>query len=577
MSCALVLAVLLLVPGSDSVEAVRFAGNRSFSGRVLSGVVTVRARQPLDERRLDLDMRQLEAFYRENGFDRVQVGRRVNRGRRQFVVVFNVIEGPRTRVAVVAFSGNAVFRAGELERVVTARPGRFVAQGMLAASEDAVRTRYSDAGYPFVKVSGSWERRDSTAILLLEIVEGPRCVIGAVRVRGNRTVRTATVLRATELRAGRLVNVSELQAAQRRLYATRLFQRVAFTVVRGDSTRKQGSDTVEVRFDVAEQAYRTLSFGGGFEAPPFRLLTSVGWAHDNLFNQGQQLALDLEFSPGFRGEYRTSAEANWRVPYLILTRHDLVVRPFASLEKLDSVPQKEIGLETGVSRNLASYLSVGLLNRVRLVSDTAGSITNLLGLNAQLDNRDNVFDTRSGGYFRPMVEAAGGWLGGDNDFYRVSAELRGFVTPGAGVVLAGRAMAGRVFTFGRTVQAPFFESFTLGGRNSLRGYDDASLGPDSTGPRTAGGRRFGPQVLNGNFEVRSPYAWGWVGLVGFMDAGEVTSAERGFLLDELAYSAGLGIRVATPIGPVRVDWGKRLHDPEPGDKGRFYVGLLHAF
>ncbi|MBM3315952.1 hypothetical protein FJY71_09010, partial [candidate division WOR-3 bacterium] len=80
-----------------------------------------------------------------------------------------------------------------------------------------------------------------------------------------------------------------------------------------------------------------------------------------------------------------------------------------------------------------------------------------------------------------------------------------------------------------------------------------------------------------NLELRSPYAFGWVGLVGFFDAGEVVSIARGFSLPALEYAAGLGLRVATPIGPARLDWGKRLHDPGPGDKGRLYVGLLHAF
>ena len=332
-----------------------------------------------------------------------------------------------------------------------------------------------------------------------------------------------------------------------------------------------------VRFDVAEQAYRIFSFGGGFETPPFLLLTAVGWEHDNLFNQGQQLAIDFEFSPGFRGEYRASAEATWRVPYLILTRHDLFVRPFASLEKFDSVPKKEIGIETGLSRNVASHLVVGLFNRVRLVSDTSGSITNALGLDVQFDSRDDVFETRSGVYFRPLAEAAGGLLGGDNDFYRLSGEVRGFVSPGLGVVVAGRVMAGRVFPYGRTRVVPYFESFTLGGRNSLRGYDDQSLGPDSTGPIAGGGKRFGPQVLNANLELRSPYAFGWVGLVGFLDVGEVTSTDAGFSVAALEYAAGLGLRVATPIGPARLDWGKRLHHAEPGDRGRLYLGLLHAF
>ncbi|MBM3323875.1 hypothetical protein FJY69_10415, partial [candidate division WOR-3 bacterium] len=100
-------------------------------------------------------------------------------------------------------------------------------------------------------------------------------------------------------------------------------------------------------------------------------------------------------------------------------------------------------------------------------------------------------------------------------------------------------------------------------------YPERSLGPDSS---IQG--RFGPAVVNANLELRTPYLLGWVGLVGFADLGTVSRSLRLFAYE---YSAGAGVRVRTPIGPVRLDWGRRLANPLPGDKGRFYLGLLHAF
>jgi outer membrane protein assembly factor BamA len=132
-------------------------------------------------------------------------------------------------------------------------------------------------------------------------------------------------------------------------------------------------------------------------------------------------------------------------------------------------------------------------------------------------------------------------------------------------------MAGIVRPYGRTAVVPYYESFTLGGRSTLRGYPDRSIGPDSS---LVAGYRYGTAVVNGNVELRSPYILGWVGLVGFADAGDVG---WDFRMTAYEYSAGAGIRVKTPIGPVRLDWGKRLRKPPSGDKGRFYLGLLHAF
>jgi outer membrane protein assembly factor BamA len=306
--------------------------------------------------------------------------------------------------------------------------------------------------------------------------------------------------------------------------------------------------------------------------PPLRLLVSAGWEHNNVLNRGQQFDVGGEYSPNFSGDFRASADAHYRVPYLILTRIDFQSHPFLYWERLDTVLRRDYGIETGLSRNVARCLSIGLFNRVRLVADTSRGITNSVALNALYDSRSDFFDPKHGLYLRPAAEVAGGVLRGDNDFYRLTVEARWFQAVGPGLVFAARALLGRDFPYGRTREIPYYEGFTLGGHNSLRGYPDQSVGPDSFP-----GERFGPLVLNTNLELRTPYAFGWVGLVGFLDGGEVVDSGTGFTAADYQYSAGAGVRVLTPIGPVRLDWGKRLKNPPPRDRGRLYLGLLHAF
>ena len=562
------LLLLVQVGAVDSVEAVRFSGNRAFSGRRLLGVVSTRAGQPLDERRLDADVRTLELFYRDNGFRRAQVDRAVSRGKHGFAVTFGIVESTRTRVGSVAIAGNLAFDSERLIRLLPVSPGGYYTADMLGRSLQAISAKYLAFGYPFVEVDGEWRFTDEAADLAVDIGEGPRCHISELRVRGNHGVQTSTVLRAAEIRAGELFNQERLQEARRRLYATKLFQRVSFSVLRPDST----GDSVIVRFDVVEQAYRFFTFGGGVETPPWRLLFSAGWEHDNVLNQGQQLEVGAEYSPDFTGDFRLSIDGRYRVPYLILTRIDFQIHPFFYWERLDTTLSRDYGIETGLSRNLTRYFSLALFNRVRLVADTSQGITNSLTFSALYDSRDDFFDPAHGLYVRPAAEVAGGWLRGDNSFYRLTAEARWFQALGPGFVLAARMLVGRDFPYGTTEQIPYYEAFTLGGSNSLRGYSDRSLGPDSTADI-----RFGPLVMNNNIELRSPYAFGWVGLVGFFDGGQVVGSEAGFTVAAYEYSAGLGVRVRTPIGPVRFDWGKRLRNPVQGDRGRFYLGLLHVF
>jgi outer membrane protein insertion porin family len=573
----------------DTLEAVKLDGMRYFSRRSLASLVVARAKRPSSENQLNNDVATLELFYQNAGFHSVQVEKKVTRGKRLPVVTFSITEGPRTRVSAIAISGNLAVGTDRLLRQISVRPGRFLSQAELDQSLASLRTYYLNSGYPFVQIRDTVTRANALATVSFSIVEGRLCHVSKVLVRGNRTIRTGTVLRASEIRPGERFSQKRMQEAQSRLYATKLFYRVMFYVMadsgQGERTRNQGGpDSVVVRFDVVEQAYRGVSLGAGIEIPP-RVLVSAEWEHDNLFNRGHTLILGGEFSPTLPWSYRVGLNGTYRVPYLILTRIDFQTHPYYSYVRVDSkTRQREYGIETAMTRNLVPQFTLGLTNRLLLHSDTSsGKITNSLALTGQYDTRDDVFDPSHGLSVQVAVEGAGGPLGGDNNLYKLTGDARFYqrlgIVPeqmeqvGGDFVIALRAMAGMVRPYSPSESVPYYEAFTLGGRSSVRGYPDRSIGPDSS---ELGQYRFGTTVVNGNLELRTPYILRWVGLVAFFDVGDVG---WDFRMRVYEYSAGAGIRVKTPIGPVRLDWGKRLRNPPPWkeDKGRFYVGLLHAF
>jgi outer membrane protein assembly factor BamA len=434
-------------------------------------------------------------------------------------------------------------------------------------------------------------RSDTLATLTFTISEVRLCHVSDVRVRGNKTVSTRTILRASEVKPGERFSQDHLREAQRRLYATKLFSRVRYYVMADSSqqaaTRGQViTDSVAIRFDVIEQPYRGVAFGVGMEAKPVRSILSVEWEHDNLFNFGHTFIIGGEAGPTLSpfGNYRFAFGGTYRIPYLILTRIDFQTHPYFSYERNDTASTREFGIETGMSRNIVTQFTAGLTNRIRLIADTAkGKITNSLALTGRYDTRDDIFDPSQGLSVQAAVEGAGGPLGGNNDLYRLTLDARVYQRLGVvplrlaqatgDFVVAARAMAGVVRPYGKSesLGVPYYESFTLGGANTVRGYRDRNIGPDST---EVGQYRYGPTVVNGNLELRTPYILRWVACVGFADAGSVARSLRSLTYD---YSAGVGFRVRTPIGPVRLDWGKQLRKPPAKDIGRFYVGLLHAF
>ena len=590
MITALLLCLVGQLHTGDTLEAVKFDGMHHFSRRSLASLVMAQAKRPSSENQLNNDVATLELFYRNDGFDSVQVEKKFTRGRRLPVVTFHIIEGPRTRVSAIAITGNVTVGTERLLKQLAVRPGRFFSQAELDQSMVALRTHYLNSGYPFVQIQDSVIRSDTLATVSFDISEGRLCHVSNVLVRGNRTVRTGTVLRASEIQPGERFSQKRMQEAQRRLYATKLFYRVMFYVIADSGPEAQtveqaGPDSVMVRFDVVEQAYRGVTLGAGVEATTedYGLLVSAGWEHNNLLNRGHTLVIGGEFAPALWpvGNYRIGFDGTYRVPYLILTRIDFQTHPYFSYLRNDTNRQREIGIEIGMTRNLVPQFTVGLTNRLLLHSDTSSGITNSLALTGNYDTRNDIFDPAQGLSVQAAVEGAGGPLGGDNNLYKLTGDIRLYqrlgVVPARAervsgdFVVAVRAMAGIVRPHGRSEFVPYYEAFTLGGGNSVRGYENRSIGPDTS---TVGEYRYGTAVANGNFELRTPYVLRWVGLVGFFDVGNVG---WDFRMRAYEYSAGAGIRVKTPVGPVRFDWGKRLRNPPDDDIGRFYIGLMHAF
>jgi len=562
-----VIVILGQVAPGMKVDIVRFAGNKSFSRRVLVNIVQVKPGALAMEALLDEDARTLEEFYRNEGFFDVQVQKGLGVVTQKVVATFYIQEGVRAKVADVGFEGNRAFTAERLKRVLKFGARTPFSLPSVKAGTQSLRNLYLNAGYPFVTVEDSFERRDTLVLVRYRVEEGPRCYIRDVRVRGNKSVRTATILQSVEIKKGEMFSRRRLEEAQRRVYAMKVFSRVLFYVT-PDSL---ASDSVVVRFDVVEGTQQGIALGVGLETPPSRALFSVEWEHNNVMNRGQWLIAEVMFSPDLSKNYRSSFDLTWRVPYLFWTRVDFQSHPFFYYERFDSARQREYGIENGLQKDIAPQLRLGLFNRLRLVADTSRGITNSLALSLIYDSRDNFFDPQRGVYFQPGLEVAGGILLGENDFVRGVADIRVYQSLRRGFVFAARGLGGRVIPYGRSASVPYYEEFSLGGKNNLRGYPDRALGPD-----TARGGRYGPVILNASVEVRSPYILRWVGVIGFIDWGQI-AGQRDLKLRGFEVGAGFGLRLRTPVGPIRLDWGKRLKGAPAGDWGRIYFGVLHAF
>jgi outer membrane protein insertion porin family len=123
---------------------------------------------------------------------------------------------------------------------------------------------------------------------------------------------------------------------------------------------------------------------------------------------------------------------------------------------------------------------------------------------------------------------------------------------------------------------PLPDRFFAGGDNSLRGFPLDMVGP--LVPSSSGGLvpTGGNALLLGSAELRIDAARR-LGVTVFSDSGNVYPLVPDITLSDVRYTAGLGLRYKTALGPLRVDWGYKLNRRPGESASHFHFTIGNAF
>ncbi len=307
-----------------------------------------------------------------------------------------------------------------------------------------------------------------------------------------------------------------------------------------------------------------LIFNGGFPNvtdPNFGNLVVLEFRQPSFLEPRTTLALQADWDLGpdpFQCFFRNSIDATLGPERLFLDGRLLLSFQVGALAVLPTDPGG--ALAEGCGATNAPESSVALF----------------LQQFARLDLRDDPANPTSGFYAAASVQQAGVLPVSSWNFVRVIPETRFYVPVANGLVLAGKFRLGMMFIFdassgldtqSATLGPPRFR-LRGGGATSVRGYLAGDLGDSRSG---------GLRQWEASLELRLSIG-DLFGLVAFGDAGDVHSGfvEGGmstaprFRFDVPHVSPGLGLRVQTPVGPLRFDvgWavaGAQVLNDDPAD------------
>lgn len=526
---------------------------------------------------LRVDLQLLEQLYQNNGFVNVQVGEpvvEINREAGAIVVTVPIArEGEQYKVGAVGLAGSEVLSTAELRDLVRATSGEIYSRETVRRDILALTEAYADKGYAFADVVPTVSLDQQTRLVNLSFTTrpGPKVYIGRIDIIGNERTQDRVIRREMRLDEGELFSGSKLRRSRQRLNNLQYFEEVNI-----DTRARAEDDLLDLEVQLRERATGQFSAGLGFSSVEDVIFT-VSVVQNNLFGRGQSLSANA-----YLGGISQDFSVSFREPWLYGRPIGLGISVFNRAEDFQTFDVNRTGASLSLGRALGEFtrLSAAYRYEVLDISNLSVNASDLLqqsqGKSATSsvtpsivrDSRDNVFNPSEGSLNSFEVQLAG--VGGDNRYYRaignttwyfaLPAEMTGFV----------RGRFGFGDGFGDNV-LPASERFFLGGVTTIRGFEFRDIGPEDDAGNPLGGTSFA------QFNIEIGRSLGTVlRVVAFVDAGNVYGPDNDFDIGSVRRSAGIGIRIVTPIGPIRLDYGFKL-DKKAGESAGRLGFLLGTF
>lgn len=361
-----------------------------------------------------------------------------------------------------------------------------------------------------------------------------------VEVAGNRYLSDATLLRELTVWPGETLSFPDLLDDLEHVRSTGLLQSVWLDL------KEDGPEGVMLRMRVTEQYRNTVDVGLAYQSDD-QAQAMVRFETRDLFGNGERLqvggfasARDLRGTLRLHGEKVFNAHLGYEVD---LTIHDEKPKFFVDGEFIARAvfKRRSVGVATNIPFGLNHLLTLGM--RVGRVT-TAPRLGLLIPEDTQ-DQRqlighyiwDNLSSTTlpdRGRMISAQAERNEPVLGATYDYWRLKVDYHEALRTGP-VITQLRALYG--WSGG---DLPVSEQFHLGGPEIVPGLAREQL--------------WGDQVLGASLQIGfDPISL--LRAYGRLGAGNVWARPGDVALDELRVGFGVGIVVATPVGPMVADWG----------------------
>ncbi len=585
------------------IRSIVIEGNKSITDEEIRKYLTTKTafffiqKGSFSQEKFDSDIDRIKMLYRSKGFLDARINSNIESSEdgANIYITLVIDEGEKYYIGDMDIEGAMFYPVDLVKAKIKTRPGDPFDYNQMKEDIENVRSFYYDNGYMDADIDMLHKFNPATDRMDVDYKIDSKNVIyvGKVNVIGNTKTKDKVIRREMRVYPGERYDGQRLKKSKERIYNLGFFEDVYLETV-----PTSDPDVKDLNVTVKETKTGELSFGGGYSSvDAFIGFAEISQRNFDILNfptftgAGQNLSIRAEI-----GSNRTNYMASWTDPWIF----DFPLLFGADLYRQEHTKDSDSGwdydeLRTGGSLRLGKDITdewtTGVIYNLEEVKisdipdDASQDLKDEIGTNylsrvtwnLQFDNRDNKYAPKKGWLLGYSLENAGGFIGGDKDFVKTSGMASYTHTFFDIFVLELMGRAGAVKEYGNSDTVPIYERLYAGGGSTIRGYEERAVGPrDSKDNNIAVGGR--GRVI-GNMEVTFPIFKDLIKGATFFDIGTVTeNIEDVMKPDEYKSGAGIGVRVKTPIGPVKLDWGYPLTDNWNDKKeGHFYFSVTHGF
>lgn len=529
------------------------------------------------------DVLVLKKLLAAGGWFDAQVTTRIDRpdDKGPLVVSMAVATGKRFAFSTITVDAAATLPPDLIQRNLELKLGEPVIAEKVLAAEAKVALALPENGYPFAEVGTRdvlLDQHTGGADYTLPVTVGPRGTYGAIRSEGNEAFSAGHVQTLARFKQGQLYDSRMVDDLRQALIATGLFRAIAVEPRRTGTGGPDGTEQVDLVVQQEAGPPRVIAATAGYgTGEGFRIEGS--WTHRNLFRpEGaliisglagtQEQGAGVTFRRANAGRRDRTFELASELHHAATDAYSAYTGRLAGKISYDSTPiwQKRLTYAYGaqlIGTN-ESVFDPRLQARTRRTYAIAG-LTSQVGW----DMTDSLLDPTKGFRLTALAEPEGSLRGSFTPYARLRLDGSAYYQVARNIILAGRLRVASIQGAALDDIAPSRRLYA-GGGGSVRGFGFQQLGPRDINNDPTGARSLNEAA----FEVR--YRFGDYGVVGFLDLGQAyASAAPSF--SRLRAGVGLGSRIYTNFGPMRIDVATPLHRRAGESKFNVYVSIGQAF